>query len=75
MFHANTAVHVIGVSNLDPGTTPANASEMSVRRARIAHPPIEDYGFETPEACVQWRQIKTYDLYVLDHGARVDLDL
>ncbi|MCW0190522.1 MAG: hypothetical protein OJJ55_04410 [Rhodococcus sp.] len=35
---------------------------------------IEDDGFETPEACVQWCQTRTYDLHVLDDGARVDLD-
>ena len=35
---------------------------------------IEDAGFETPEACVQWCQTRTYDLHVLDDGVRVDLD-
>lgn len=30
---------------------------------------IEDDGFETPEACVQWCQTRTYDLHVLDDEA------
>ena len=35
---------------------------------------IEDDGFEPPEACVQWCQVRNYDLHVLDDGATVDLD-
>ncbi|NMM86168.1 hypothetical protein B2J88_17630 [Rhodococcus sp. SRB_17] len=35
---------------------------------------IEDEGFEPPEACVQWCQVRNYDLHVLDDGSRVDLD-
>ncbi|NMD64005.1 UNVERIFIED_ORG: hypothetical protein FNL38_109117 [Nocardia globerula] len=36
--------------------------------------PIEDAGFEPPEACVHWCQARTYDLHILDDEASVDLD-
>ncbi|WP_424805941.1 hypothetical protein [Rhodococcus sp. 27YEA15] len=35
---------------------------------------IEDEGFEPPEACVQWCRARSYDLHVLDDGAKVDLN-
>ncbi|WP_442971962.1 8-oxoguanine DNA glycosylase OGG fold protein [Rhodococcus sp. YL-1] len=41
---------------------------------RDRHIPIEDAGFEQPEACVHWCQARTYDLHILDDGASVDLD-
>ncbi|MCZ4546614.1 hypothetical protein BS618_19130 [Rhodococcus erythropolis] len=36
--------------------------------------PIEDAGFEPPEARVYWCQSRTYDLHILDDEASVDLD-
>lgn len=33
-----------------------------------------DEGFTPPEACVQWCQLRSYDLHVLDDGVLVDLD-
>ncbi|QCB52021.1 hypothetical protein E5720_16210 [Rhodococcus sp. PAMC28707] len=33
-----------------------------------------DEGFAPPTACVQWCQLRTYDLNVLDDGVEVDLD-
>ena len=33
-----------------------------------------DEGFAPPTACVQWCQLRSYDLNVLDDGVVVDLD-
>ncbi|KZF06791.1 MAG: hypothetical protein WBD41_12525 [Rhodococcus sp. (in: high G+C Gram-positive bacteria)] len=33
-----------------------------------------DEGFDPPAACVQWCQLRNFDLHVLDDGVEVDLD-
>ena len=52
---------------------PASIERVGARCQDIGMSQLDD-GFTPPKACVQWCQLRSYELQVLDDGVEVDLD-